>query len=316
MDSIEKNIYDIVIIGGGPAGIEAALQADKLKLNYLLIEKSYVGALIRDTMAEKKFYHEYGRNTGKLKGDLDFPDRLKGGELVALWQKQADKLKVEAATVLSIEKRDDLFTIRSTSKNYSAKRVILSSGTFENTRKLNVPGEENNPNIFYKLDYYNDYSDKTIIVVGGGNSAVETAIYHGVQNKIILVIRKDHFAENVTDKNKTDVMAMVSEGKVELFWQSKIVSISENLAKIDKAGATSEFSFDYMFINAGYEKPLEFLKQAGIEIEETIGGGKPKFNDKFETNVQNLYIAGSLTGADSVIESANQGYDIVHAIVG
>ncbi|MBI5138331.1 MAG: NAD(P)/FAD-dependent oxidoreductase [Candidatus Vogelbacteria bacterium] len=323
MDS-NDNIYDIVIVGGGPAGIEGALQAKKTGLSYMLIEKTYPGSLIIDTMAEKKFYHVYGRNTATLKGALTFPDRITGKELVTLWQKQAETLNVKIDTVLRIQKEGDTFVVKTPTTHvlpvytspacveYKARRVLLTSGTFENPRKLHVPGEEGHPNIFYALDYYNDYSNKTIIVVGGGNSALETAIYHGEQNKIVLIVRKDHFTDSVTEKNKAEVGAMVGEEKVEICWQSKVEAITGNSATINKSGMTHQLPFDYMFVHAGYEKPLEFLKSAGIEIEESIGGGKPKFDENFETNVQGLYIAGSLTGADSVIESANQAYTIVN----
>ncbi|GEM_PF-4918937 len=343
MDSNDTQVYDILIIGGGPAGIEAALQAKKLGLTYLLLEKKYMGSLIRDTMAEKKFYHVYGRNTAAMKGDLVFPDRVKGDELVALWHEQAASLHTKIATVLKIEKVGDLFHITTTnitrlsenekpcfqmhqearlphpvfgqSGGYQAKKVILTSGTFENPRKLHVPGEDGHENIFYALDYYNDYVEKTIIVVGGGNSALETAIYHAERNKIILIVRKDHFTESVTPKNTKDVEDMAAEGKIAIWWQSKIIAIEGQTATVDHAGVTEQQPFDFMFIHAGYEKPLEFLKSAGIEIEESLGGGKPKCNEQFETNVPGLFIAGGLTGADSVIESANQAYDIVHHIL-
>ncbi|OHB24815.1 MAG: hypothetical protein A2542_03000, partial [Parcubacteria group bacterium RIFOXYD2_FULL_52_8] len=281
-------------------------------MRYLLIEKKYVGALIKDTMAEKKFYHVYGRNTAVLRGMLHFPDRVHGSELVELWQTQAASLHMTIDTVVSIQRQDGLFQVASPTQTYQGTKVILTSGTFENPRKLHVPGEAGHPNIFYSLDYYNDYEDKAIMVVGGGNSALETAIYHGEHNKIVLIVRKDNFAESVTPKNRAQVEAMVAAGKISVLWQSKLVRIVEQSATIEHDGTLVEQPFDYLFIHAGYERPLEFLKSAGIVIEESLGGGKPQFNDHFETNVPGLYLAGGLTGADSVIESSNQAFDIVN----
>lgn len=314
MKSNDNQVYDLIIVGAGPAGMEAAIQAQKCGLKYLLLEKKYVGSLIRDTMALKKFYHVYGRNTATIRGDLQFPDRIQGDELVRLWHQQAENLCIQFDTVQKITPVENHFTLTSPTKSYLAKKIILTCGTFESPQKLHVPGEAEHPNVSYTLDYYNDYEGKTIIVVGGGNSALETAIYHAEHNKIILVVRKDHFASSVTPNNQSAVETMVAEGKIEVWWQSTIVAIDRQVAIVAHNGREEIKPFDLLFIHIGYEKPLEFLKSAGIEIEESLGGVKPKFNEKFETNVPGLFLSGALTGADSVIESANQAFDIVHLI--
>ncbi|MCR4311324.1 MAG: NAD(P)/FAD-dependent oxidoreductase, partial [Candidatus Taylorbacteria bacterium] len=202
MTQNNTQICDLLIVGGGPAGLEAALQAKEFNLDYLLIEKSYIGSLIHDTMAEKKFYHEYGRNTSKLKGSLAFPDRITGSELVKLWQEQAKELRVITDTVQTVTKAGDIFTVKTPANIYQANKVILTSGTFENPRRLHIPGEGENDKVAYATNYYDDYAGKKIIVVGGGNSALETALEYCEQNKIILLVRKDHFTESATEKNQ------------------------------------------------------------------------------------------------------------------
>ncbi|PIR45269.1 MAG: hypothetical protein COV10_00070 [Candidatus Vogelbacteria bacterium CG10_big_fil_rev_8_21_14_0_10_51_16] len=307
--------YDLVIIGAGPAGLEAALQAKRLEINYLLLEKSAVGSLIFDTMAEKKFYHEYGRNTAKLKGALTFPDRLTGADLVRLWRTQAEqeRLVLIIDTVQTIGNTDGLFTIKTVTQTYQSRNVILTSGTFENPRKLHIPGEADNPKVAYATDYYGEYQNKEIIVVGGGNSALETALEYCEQNHITLLVRKNHFAETATERNKKDLETAVTAGQVRVRYETVLSEIKQaSVVVIHQNGVQEELPFDHIFIHAGYEKPLDFLHACGIEVEESLGGGKPKFDEHFETNVPGLFIAGGLTGADSVIESANQSFEIVH----
>lgn len=303
-----ETVYNLIIIGAGPAGLEAAIQAEKAGLNYLLLDQKTAGFLIEDTMAEKKFLHVYGRNTATLRGDLPFPDRLKGQELVDIWKKRAETLTFKPHTkVLSVTKNGDQFTVATEKETFIGERILLTSGTFENPRKLGVPGENNNPNLFYTMDYYQDYENKNVIVVGGGNSALETAIHLADQNTVTLVIRKDAIANNVADNNRHSMEELVAEKKLTVLFNTTTKSLTETEATLLRNGLETTLPYDLFFVHAGFEQPTEFLRGMGIEIKDN----KPVFNDQYETNVPKLYIAGALTGADSVIESANQSLDIV-----
>ncbi len=303
-----ETVYDIVIVGAGPAGLEAALQAQLIGKTYLLLEAEAAGSLIWNTMAEKKFLHVYGRNTATLRGALPFPDRLLGRELVALWREEVQKLSYkEGVKVERITKTGDVFRLESQHETFRGKQVILTSGTFENHRTLGVPGEEHNPNLFYTYDYYQDYHDKTALVVGGGNSALETAINLADFNKVTLIVRKPAFAANVAQNNLDTVTDLIAAEKVTVRFETELASIGEKDATLKNG---EPLPYDLLFVHAGFVQPAEFLESLGIEVRE----GKAVFNEKFETRVPGLSIAGSLTGADSVIESANQAFAIVNAI--
>ncbi len=310
-----SKIIDLAIIGAGPAGVEAALQAAKRGISYILFEKDSVGALIANTMAAKKFYHVYGRNTAVLKGDLAFPDRMLGLEIVELWRKQAEALSCEmGAELRSLVREGDHFIVETSRGHFEAKQVLLTSGTFESPRRLNVPGEEGNSHVRYRYDYYEDYNDADIIVVGGGNSAVETALYLAPNNRVTLIVRKPALATTVTDKNRLELEDLVREGKLVVHYESTVLSLDAATARVSVAGAEKALPYAMLFVHIGFDKPDQFLKNLGVELRESLGGFMPVFNEKFETNVPGLFIAGALTGADSVIESANQAYDIVHSL--
>lgn len=306
-----ETAYDLIIIGAGPAGLEAALQAEQAGLSYLLLDQYTAGSLIENTMAEKKFLHVYGRNTATLRGLLPFPDRIKGQELVDIWKERAQTLVFKPHTkVTRVTQENGKLLVHTEQETLSAKRVLLTSGTFENHRTLGVPGEKGNPNLFYTLDYYQDYEDKRVLVVGGGNSALETAIHLADYNAVTLIIRRGAIADNVAENNKKSMEELEREGKLTVLFNTTAKEIRETEAVFESQGREITLPYDLFFVHAGFIQPTEFLEAMGIETRD----GKALFNENYETKVPGLFIAGALTGADSVIESANQSVDIINRL--
>ncbi len=304
--------YDLIIIGAGPAGVEAALQAHKMGLSYLLIDKDGVGSLIKNTMENKKFFHQYGRNTSILKGDLVFPDRILGGNLVLAWKEQVKSLFFKSKiAVTSVSRANENFIVETSRGVISAKHIILASGTFEHPRELNIPGEVNNKKILYLLDYYNNYRGKRAIIVGGGNSAVETANYLATENDVIMLVRKTTLSGSVTPKNRADLEQFIKDGHLDIWYNSGVQKIAPDEVTIRQEAELIERPYDLLFIHIGFIQPLDFLKNIGVATHE----GRAIFNSQtYESSIPGIFITGALTGADSVIESANQAYEIVHHI--
>jgi len=305
-------IHDLVIIGAGPAGVEAALQAAGRGISYLLIDKYDAGSLIAQTMANKKFFHIYGRNVDLLKGALAFPDRAKGYELVSMWQEQVAPLAFHKGESLKGITRSgqEPFVITTTKGQYQARFVLLTSGTFEHHRTLEVEGEEGNPKVQYKLDYYQDYRGERIVVVGGGNTALETVIYCGDHNNVTLLVRLNSFTDSATEANVAAVRELVTKGNVKVLYNASVSKISPNEVSVQTQGESLSLPYDQLFINIGFEKPTDFLASLGLEVRN----GEPVYNEQFESNIPGLYIAGSLTGSDSIVECANQTYQIVQQL--
>ena len=306
--------YDLVIIGAGPAGIEAGLQAKAAGMNYLLLERFDAGSYIDLTMRNKKFYHVYGKNTTQLKGDLAFPDRARGFQLVELWKKQAAELSFKPeVTLQSLTKNaDGVFILSTTRGEYQTKNVLLTSGTFESRKRLGVEGEEGNEKVIYEYDYYTEYEQEQIIVVGGGNSALETAIAmaEGDDNHVSIIVRKPAFHKSATETNLKAIQDFVDQKKVTIFFESAVSSITSDEVQVSIAGKIESLPYDRLFVHVGFEQPTEFLNSLGIKLENN----NPVFNEQFESSIAGLFIAGALTGADSVIESSNQAYEIVRRL--
>lgn len=305
-------IYDLMIIGAGPTGIEAALQAAGRGLTYLLIDKFDAGALIEQTMANKKFYQIYGRNTETLRGSLAFPDRAKGYELVALWKQQVAPLSFHKNESLKTITRSgsEPFVVTTTKGHYQTRSVVLTSGTFEHHKTLQVEGEQGNPNVHYTLDYYQDYQNKQVVVVGGGNTALETAIYCGDNNKVTLLVRRDRFTESATEANQMAIRELVQKGTLRVVYHAAVTKILRSEVAAQTPQGPLTVPYDLLFVHIGFERPSDFLASLGLEVRS----GEPVYNERFESNIPGLYIAGALTGSDSIVECANQTYQIVHQL--
>lgn len=302
-------VFDCIIVGAGPTGLEAALQARDRGLTYRLIDELDAGSLIERTMANKKFYHVYGRNSAPHRGLLAFPDRVKGLELVKLWKEQAKALNFQKnESLTAINRQGETFEVTTNRETYRCRFVILTSGTFEHPKTLGLPGEADNPKVHYALDYYEEYRGEKIVIVGGGNSAVETAVYAAPHNQTTLVVRKDHLRDSVTPLNRKAVDELVAAGKLTISWGGTVESIAENELTIKTHNQTTVIPYDRLFIQIGFRKPTEFLTGLGIELRDE----QPVLTDQFETNIPGLYIAGALTGADSIVECADQSIKIIH----
>lgn len=308
----DPQLYDIAVIGAGPAGIEAALQAKEAGLKYLLFDKESAGATIENSIKNKKFHHIYGGNKEKLKGDLIYSDNTAGHELVGLWNKEVKNLNfIPDTEVVGIQSGNPSLSLLTKNIAYKTKNIILATGIFENQRKLNIDGEKDNPFVLYQIDDPEEYQNKKILIIGGENSAAETAINLADNNRVILVIRKDNFAHSLTKANKELIENLERNKKIEIWFESEIKKIKNHRAYIIRKRKPNWEKFDFMIVQIGFEMPLDFLKRVGIEIK----GFQPIVDKNLQTSVPGIYIAGSLTGANSIIQSANQGYDVVQYII-
>ncbi|MEK7192715.1 MAG: NAD(P)/FAD-dependent oxidoreductase [Patescibacteria group bacterium] len=311
MENVKE--YDLVIVGAGPAGLEAGLQAKAVGLRAILIDREEAGAIISNTMSGKKFYHAYGRNLEAPMGLLDFPDKLTGGELVARWRKQAGTLDYCPNTVLlKIEDSDDgRYLVRASSGIFHVKYIILATGIFSHPLTLGISGERDNKFVKYELDYSEIPVDKKILVVGGGNSAMETTLESALDNEVMLLVRRGEVAPTVTEKNRSELDTDIKNGKVKLFFNSTLELLEGNEATMRIGEEVKKEKFDIIYIHIGYEKPSKWLESLGIALIET---GMPKLSLELETSRPGIFIAGALSGSDSIVHSANQSVGIVKAL--
>jgi thioredoxin reductase len=211
----------------------------------------------------------------------------------------------------SNHKSNHLYAFSSSIETIVAPRFILTTGIFNAPKKLNIPGETNNPNITYELNYQDIPFDKKILVVGGGNSAVETALELALDNEVVLLVRKKNLSETVTDKNKLDLNRESIKGNPKVFFDASLSCLHGTEAKIQINLLQSVDKFDHIFIHIGYENPEAWLRSLDIA---TTCKGLPQLDENLQTSRNNIFVAGALTGCDSIVGSMTQAANIVKSL--
>jgi len=312
-------IYDIVIIGGGPGGIGAAIEAEVLGLeNILLLEKSDNHS---DTI--RKFYKDNKRvdknwqgQIVEIEGNVPFTDGTKE-TTIDFFDDIIDEHKIDShfnCEVDKITKRDDnTFEIRSSKGDFIAKNVVIAIGRMG---KPNKPSYKIPPSIRKRVNYNLDKCRKgeKILIVGGGDSATEYAVELGKNNDVTLNYRRDA----LTRPNPTNIK-LITEAfenglvKPKLGVDIDSLDSEHGLVKVNFKDGSSEI-YDRVIYAIGGTTPVDFLKSANLNLDAS---GEPIIKENLETSVDGIYIAGDIAfkSGGSIAIALNHGYRIVKDIL-
>jgi thioredoxin reductase (NADPH) len=259
------DVYDVLIVGAGPAGISASLRAIEKKLNYLTVDEGEVGGTVA----------KYPRQKLVMTSPVEFPlygkfkkTELSKEDLLAFWTKVLQRVDFKfrkGEKVEDIKKAEDgVFTVVTTKSQYRSHAVVLALGKGGSLRKLGVKGEEL-PKVMYRLIEADHYVNKSILVVGGGDSAIEAAmgLAHQVGNKVTLSYRKEAFSR-IKERNSQRMEECMRKGKVNVVFNSIPVEFKQDAVILEVGGKLQEIPNDYVWIFAGGEPPTAFLKKIGV----------------------------------------------------
>ncbi len=268
----KENVLDVVIIGAGPAGISATLAAKEYGLSALTLEQDSLGGTV----------YTFPRSKIVMTAPMDLPlygkaklyDTSKD-ELLQLWKKVISEHDLEIIEHTKVDSivpvEDQTFKITTnTGQEYFCNQVLLSIGRRGTPRKLGVPGEESQK-VAYRLLEPEQISNKKIIVVGGGDSAIESALLLIDENEVILSYRKDKFSR-LKPKNREKIEEAIASNSIEVVYNSNLVSINDKSVLINtEDNEAMEIENDLVYIFAGGELPTSFLQNAGIEVSKRFG---------------------------------------------
>jgi thioredoxin reductase (NADPH) len=261
-------LHALIIVGSGPAGLSAGLTAHHAGLRYVVLEQGTLSDSIQRYPRHKVLMAEPVRVP--LYGDLWVADTSKES-LLRVWQAVVDRTGLRVRTgwrATGIAKQDGVFTVSSESEALRARHVVLAIGRRGTPRRLGVPGEEL-PQVFYDIVEMEAFAGARVLVVGGGDSAVESAI--GLANQrgtqVTLSYRGETFAR-LKDRNRAKLEAEASRGRVHLALRSEVREIRTGSAVLEISRERREIPNDYVIIRIGGEPPHEFLRRAGVRIVE------------------------------------------------
>jgi len=276
----DQTMYDLVIVGAGPAGIAATLTAKKHHLKSLTIEQ--------DTLGGAVFSFPRAKIVMTAPMELPLYGKLKlfetsKPELLDLWKdvlKKNDIQVKENTKVECITSENGHFKIEThTGEHFTTKFVLLAIGRRGTPRKLGIPGE-GLEKVAYRLLDAENIEGKEIVVVGGGDSAIESALLLAVQNNVILSYRNEAFSR-IKPKNLEKINAAMSDKSIDVRFNTGLLEITKDEVTIASAANPEEkqtIKNDLVYIFAGGELPTQFLKKVGIDISTKFGEAILKHN--------------------------------------
>ena len=266
-----NNTHQVIIVGAGPAGFAATLKAQELGLNYLTLDQESLGGTV----------YKYPR--GKIvmtqpvdlpiTGKMHFKETTKE-ELLEFWKGVKDKsgIKIQYQELVGkVATRDGGFELETNRGQYSTDRILLAIGRRGTPRKLGVPGEDL-PKVVYSLIDPEQYVGNKVLIVGGGDSALEAAlsIVDAGGTEVSISYRSDSFSR-AKAKNRERIDNYAAASRIKLYLSSNVTSITANEVELEQEGQTIKIANEAIIVNAGGILPTGFLKDIGISVETKYG---------------------------------------------
>lgn len=303
-------IEDVIIVGGGPCGLAAAIALKEKGFNPLIIEKGNVVNAIYRYPTHQTFFS----TSEKLEiGDVAFvteqrkPSRnqalsyyrevVKRKELrIYSYERATDILKNENGIFIVKTIKDD-----NTHHVYETPYVIIATGYYDNPNIMGVAGEDL-PKVSHYFKEAHPYFDKDVVVVGGKNSAVDASIeLHKAGARVTNLYRGNVYSESVKPWILPEFDSLVRKNEIHLEFNAKMLEITEDAVKYEVDGQEKTIKNDFVFAMTGYKPDHSFLQKMNINIDEDTG--RPEYNpDTMETNIKGVFIAGVIAAGNNANE--------------
>ncbi|MEM8753083.1 MAG: cyclic nucleotide-binding domain-containing protein [Pseudomonadota bacterium] len=313
-----SEIYEIAIVGSGPAGASAAARAAQLGVSHVLLERT-------DHLSDTIYKYQRGKyvmatpDNLPLQSDLRFEADTREN-ILGWWDDGMAEYGVNLrfnAEVTAIEGEKGAFTLRLASgDSVQAKNVVLAIGLQGNLRQLDadsIPGADNGLTE-YQLDDPKDYWDKDVVVIGAGDAAIENAVALAQNdNRVTIVNRKREFAR-AKSGNVSLILNAVKDELLECAYNAAPVRVEDNAIVLKTPEGERVVPADRVIARLGAIAPRQFIEGAGGVFEE--GAEFPRVNEIYECDRPGVFIIGALAGYPLIKHCMNQGYEVVHTIVG
>lgn len=292
-------IYDIIIVGGGPIGLTCGIEATKKGLKYLIIEKGCLVNSIYNFPSNMTFFSTFD----KIEiGNIPFvahSDKPSRKEALEYYRRVKSHWKLELNNyeeVLSVQKEGTIFNVKTNKETYQARTTIIATGFYDDPNPLNIKGESL-PKVRHYYDDPHLYENQDIIVIGGGNSAADVALetyYKGA--RVTLVVRKEGMKPSIKYWIKPNIENRIKEGSIKAYFESKVVEIRSEEVDIQTEKGVVTLKNDFVLAMTGFRPNYPLLARFGIQISEDSKQIPVHNEETFETNVENMFMAGVVCG--------------------
>lgn len=306
---------DVLIVGAGPIGLACGIEAEKYGLDYVILEKGTLANSIYNYPVNMTFFS----TSDKLElGNIPFMSvnrRPTRPEALEYYRRVADYFHLNVQLyeeVKEMKKVDGLFEVHSSKGKYLAEKVILSTGFYDLPNKMNIPGEDL-PKVTH---YYKEpwpYIGQKVMVVGGGNSAVDVALEIWRKGaEVTMVMINETVDQNVKYWVLPDIENRIKEGSIKAYFSTKLKEVREKEVVLQTKEGELTVENDFVLAMTGYQPNYTLLDQLGVQL--TLDEKRrPCFDEgSQESNVSGLYLAGVVCGGLNTREFFIEN-TIVHA---
>jgi CRP-like cAMP-binding protein/thioredoxin reductase len=311
--------FKIAIIGAGPSGLAAGVQAALRKVSHVVLERAALANTIvkyqkgKHVMDEPPVLH--------LREELAVPFEAGTREdVLAGWEKAVADAGVDLragagyeVTALKGARGDFVLSLKS-GEEIQAENVVVTIGLQGNLRTFGVPGDDQ-PHVGYQLDDPDEHVDEDVVVVGAGDAAIENAVALARQNEVSIVNRQEEFAR-AKPGNRQLIEAAIRKGEVRLYANAKVNRIDAKAIHLDTPDGELRVEANRIIGRLGAEPPRAFLEAMGVKFPSKDRSALPELSPTYESNVPGIYLTGAVAGYPLIKHCLNQGYEVVEYILG
>ena len=292
--------YDLIIIGGGPTGLNVGIEAGKAGLDYLILEKGMLVNSLYNFPANMTFFSTSKKlEIGQIPfvSHLDKPTRA---EALEYYRRLTETFDLNINTYEPVEGMehhgDDSYTITTSRQSYKTRSVVVATGFYDTPNLLNVPGEDLPKVVHYYRDAH-PYVGKKVLIIGARNSACDVALetYHkGAE--VSMAIRGEEIHERVKYWIRPNIVNRIKEGSIQAYFKTIVKEIRPDEVVLE--GPDGEFTIENDFVLAmtGYKPNYKLLRSLGIEWPEDEDRVPRHDKENLESNLPNVYLAGVICG--------------------
>ncbi|WP_121611983.1 YpdA family putative bacillithiol disulfide reductase [Mesobacillus foraminis] len=296
---------DVIIIGGGPCGLAAAIALQKIGKEPLIIEKGNIVNAIYNYPTHQTFFS----SSEKLSiGDVPFiteQHKPKRNQALVYYREVAkrENLRVHSyEKVLDVKKQSDgTFKVQTNKNSYCTRYSVVATGYYDHPNYMGVKGEEL-PKVHHYFKEAHPYFDLDVTVIGGKNSSVDAALeLVKAGARVTVLYRGNQYSNSIKPWILPEFDSLVRNGTIKMEFNAHVQEITETSVAYEVDGAKKTIKNDVVFAMTGYHPDHSFLKRMGVEIDDE--SGRPIHNpETMETNVSGIFIAGVIAAGNNANE--------------